>query len=267
MNAIQKAIDHIRFVIPKQILETVFIQRDQALRQQPRSIDHYILNEVIRPRVLVDCNLIGGAEIFVSLMGIPVERINQYTSVYRIPKERTGGRSIISVLNVTFSDPTATSNYGTATGCQSTELLTTGQAMIDAMGTIPITSTAQCQLVGENTVMVRDTVLLPANIYLRCLVANDSNMSHLQIRSYRAFYKLVEYAVKAYIYNEYVIPMDIGELYGGQNLGRFKEIVDSYADAEELYQTYLTEVMQKVFYMNDQETYNRFLKMIIGGRR
>lgn len=267
MSPLQKAIDHVKAVVPRQILETVFIQRDSYLRQLPRTIDSYIMEEVLRARVLSDLNLIGGTEMFVPLQGIPVERINQYTSVYRIPKDRTGGRAIVSALNVTFSDPTATSNYGTATGCNSTELLTTGQAMVDAMGTIPITSTAQCQLIGENVIMVRDTILLPANIYLRCIVANDSELGHLQIRSYRAFYKLVEFAVKAYIFNQLVIQMDMGELYGGHNLGRFREIVDGYADAEELYQTHLTEVMQKVMFMNDQETYNRFLRMTIGGRR
>lgn len=267
MNPISKAVDHVKFTIPRPILETVFIQRTQALRQLPASIDQHIIDQVIRPRVMVDLNLVGGTEMFVPLQGIAPNRVNQYTSVYRIPKDRTQGRSIVSVLNVTFSDPTATSNYGTATGCMSTELLTTGQAMIDAMGTVPITSTAQVQLIAENTVMVRDTILLPANIYLRCLIANDENLSHLQIRSYRAFYQLVEYAVKSYIYNEYIIPMDIGELYGGHNLGRFKDIVDSYADAEELYQTHLRDVMGKVMLMNDNESYSRLLRMMIGGRR
>lgn len=267
MNALQKAVDHVKYVVPRPILETVFIQRDRYLRQIPRSIDSHIMEEVIRPRVMVDMDLVGGTEMFVALQGLPPDRINQYTSVYKIPKSRTGGRQITSVLNVTFSDPTATSNYGVANGCMSTEMLTTGQAMIDAMGTIPITSTAQAQLVGENTVMVRDTILLPANIYLRCIIANDSNMGHLQLRSYRAFYQLVEFAVKAYIFNEYVIPMDMGELYGGQNLGRFKEIIDGYSDAEELYQTHLREVMTKVLFMNDQETFNRHMRMLIGGRR
>lgn len=267
MNAISMAVNHVKHTIPREILETVFINRNSSLRQTPITVDAHIINEVIRARVLPELNLTSGAEIFVPLQGIAPERVNMYTSVYKIPKSRTGGRSITSALNVTFSDPTATSNAGVATGCMSTEMLTTGQAMIDAMGTIPITSTAHVQLVGENTIMVRDTIMLPANIYLRCIVENDSNLSHLQIRSYRAFFKLVEFATKAFIYNTHIIPMDIGELYGGQNLGRFKEVVDSYSDSEELYQTHMTEVMAKVMMMNDEEQYTRHLKMLTGGRR
>ena len=267
MNVLQNAISHTKYTIPRQVLEAVFINRSQYTREAPQSIDQLIMAAVVKPRVFVDCNLVGGTQMFVPLSGLASERVNMYTSVYKIPKSRTGGRSIQSVLNVTFSDPTAVSNMGVATGCQSTEMLTTASAMLDSMGTIPITSTAQCQLIAENVVMVRDTVMLPPNIYLRCIVANDDTMSHIQLRSYRHFAKLVEYAVKAYIYNEYVVTMDVGELYGGQTLGRFREIIDGYSDMEELYQTHIKEVIGGVSFMNDTETYTRHLRLLVGGRR
>ena len=267
MGPLSKCIDEVKFRIPRAILEAVFIKRAQHWRLTPASLDEHILNEVVRPRVLVDCNLVGGTEVFIPLDGVPLERGNDYTTVYRIPKDKTQGRSIMSVLNITFSDPTKVSSYGVAAGAHNSIMMQAGQAVMDAMGSMPVTSTAYVQLIGENVVMVRDTVVLPANIYLRCLLENDENMSHLQLKSYRDFSKLVEYAVKAYIYNEYVIPMDMGELYGGQALGRFKEIIDSYADAEELYQNFITEKWQKISLMNDREQHTRFLRLMMGGFR
>lgn len=267
MGPLGKCVDEVKFRIPRAILEAVFIKRSERWRQAPASLDEHILNEVVRPRVLVDCNLVGGTEVFIPMEGLPIERQNDYTSVYRIPKDRTQGRSIMSVLNITFSDPTKVSSYGVAAGANQSIMLQAGQAVMDAMGSMPVTSTAYVQLIGENVVMVRDTVLLPANIYLRCLLENDSNMSHIQLKSYRDFSKLVELAVKAYIYNEYVITMDMGELYAGQQLGRFKEIIDNYADAEELYQTFLTERWEKVSLMNDREQHTRFLRLMMGGFR
>jgi len=178
------------------------------------------------------------------------------------------GRSINSVLNITMTDPTRLSSYATTQLCQATPLLLMGQSVMDALGPIPITSTAYVQLIAENTIMVRDSIILPANSYLRCVLAMDEDLSHLQLRSYPAFSKLVEYAVKSYIFNQYIIQMDIAELQGGHNLGRFKEVVDSYSDAEENYQTYLKEVMQKVLFMNDLgESYKRTLKILIGTQR
>lgn len=265
--ALNKSLDEIHYRIPKAILDAVFIAPSTKWSRIPINIDEQIMSLVIRPRVLVDCNLVGGTEAFIPLDGVPVERTNDYTSVYRIPKSYTQGRSIISVLNITFSDPTKASSYGVAAGQQNTTMLQLGSSVMDAMGSMPVTSTARVQLIGENVVMVRDTVLLPANIYLRCLLANDENMSHLQLKSYRDFANLVVFAVKAYVYNTYVIQLDMGELHGGQTIGRFKDIIDGYVDAEDNYQSYLTDKWQKIALMNDTESWTRMLKLRIGGSR
>lgn len=267
MNAITRAVDEIKFRINRRILEEVFVERGARWRQAPKSIDECILEQVVRPRVLVDCNLVGGTEAFVYLDDVPYERMNDYTSVYRIPKTKTQGRSILTALNITFADPTKVSSYGIAAGAQNTTMLQAGQAVMDAYGALPVTSTHRVQLIGENTIMVRDTVTLPPNVFLRCILANDENMSHIQMRSYRPFCKLVELAVKAYIYNDQVIEMDIGKIRGGQEIGKFKEIVEGYADAEENYQTYLTEQWQKIAFMNDNETMSRWTRSLIGGYR
>lgn len=264
---IAKALDEVRFRIPKQILEKIFIQKDLKWRMTPPTLEDQIVAKVIRDRVMVDCNLVGGTEAFIPLAGCPVERTNDFTSVYRIPKSYTNGRTINSVLNITFSDPNKISNYGVAAGVQNTMMLQAGSNVMDSYGSIPITSTARVQLIGENVVMVRDTVVLPANIYLRCVLANDETLSHIQLRSYSYFAELVVFAVKAYIYNTYVVEMDLGELHGGQQLGKIKEIIDSYSDADELYRTFLKEKWAKVAFMNDQETWGRTLRSMIGGAR
>lgn len=271
--ALSKALDEISFRIPKPILDAVFIQRENNYRNTPVSIDEMLLVKVIRPRVLVDCNLVGGTEVSIALSNVPTTRSEDYTvaapytTVYRIPKSMTQGRSITSVLNIMFSNSPMASTYGGMGGNQNSTMMNAGSAVMDAMGSIPMTSTANIQLIGENVVMVRDNVLLPVNIYLRCVLANDENMSHLQLKSYRAFADLAVLAVKAYIYNSYIIQMDLGELHGGQQLGRFKEIIDNYADAEELYGVYITEKWQKISFMNDRESMTRFMKLLTGGHR
>lgn len=267
MGPIARACAEMKFRIPPRILDIVFIKRNEHLRQAPMSLDEHILTQVIRPRVLMDCNLVGGAEVLIRLDGFQTDRPNDYTSVYRIPKEVTNGRTITSVLNITFADPTRISSYGVAAGCQNTPLLQMGQAAMDAMGAIPMTSTAYAQIIGENVIMVRDTIVLPANSFIRCLLSYDDELSHIQIRSYPAFVKLVELAVKAYIFNQSIIEMDMGELFGGHNLGRIKEIIDSYADAEQQYQEYLAETWTKVDFQNDFENMKRYIKLLTGANR
>jgi len=52
---------------------------------------------------------------------------------------------------------------------------------------------------------------------------------------------------------------------GGMALGRIKEIVDSYADANELYQEYLMTKWQKIALMQDSSSVGRYMKLLIGG--
>lgn len=267
MNPVLKALTEVKFRIPPEILNIVFVKRLARWRDTPASVDEQIMALVMRPRVLIDCDIVGGREIWICLDGLRTGGDEMYESVYRIPKDRTNGASITAVLNVSFSDPSRISAAGVAANGQNNMMLQGGQAVMDAMGSIPQTSTARIELIGENVVLINDVMTMPANAYLRCLVANDENLNNIQLRSYHHYAKLVEFAVKSYIYNTYVIDLDIGELRGGQTLGRIKDIVDSYADAEENYQTYLREKWTKVAYMNDRERYTRTLRMIIGGNR
>lgn len=267
MNPIQKALSEVKFRIPPEVLSVVFLKRIERWRDTPKSLDEQILSLVIRPRVAIDCNLVGGREIWICLDGCRIGGDDVYQSVYRIPKAKTNGASIMSVLNVSFADPSRISAAGVAANGQNNMMLQGGQAVMDALGMIPQTSTARIELIGENVVLIRDVMTMPANAYLRCLVANDENMNNIQLRSYHHFSKLVEFAVKSYIYNFYIVDLDMGELRGGQQLGRIKEIIDSYADAEQNYQDYLAQKWTKVAYMNDPERWNRTQRLLLGGNR
>jgi len=263
MNPIRKAVDDVKFTIPPQILDAVFIKDKFNYRNTPINIDQQMINEVIRPRVLVDCNLIGGTMCMISLAGLEQERVNNYTVVIRIPKERTQGRSIISALNLTYADPAYAESISGNSLMGGGDLVNLTRGLLNSASNIPAISTASVQIIGENVVMIRDANHLPGTVYLRCMIANDSEMNHLQLRSYRNFSKACEYAIKAYIYNQYIIRMGQAELYGGQELGVFKDIISGYADSNELYETYLREKLQKVLFMNDRESHDRLLKSMI----
>lgn len=268
MNPIQKALDEVKFEIPEEILKLVFIDRVRQWRFTPVSIDEQIINMVIKPRVAVDCNLLGGTEVTLPLDNVPNERVDDtYTTIYRIPKSMTQGRSILSVKNITFSDPTFMSSAATIANMGASQMMYAAQAVMNVHATIPTVSSAVVQLIAENVVMVRDNAMLPANSYLRCVLANDENLSHLQMRSYIAFADMVVLAVKAFIYNNRIIPMDKGELFGGTELGVIKQIIEGYADSNELYRAYRKEKWQKIALMNDNTAHTRYLRRVIGGNR
>lgn len=270
MNPITRSLDEVKYRIPRDILNQVFRKINLRWRETPISLDEQILSQVVTPRVLVDCNLVGGTETLISLEGLAGEMIEEFVTVYHIPKDRTQGRSIMSVLSINYGSMGmlgAASSMQAFKPCSVNVMLTASQAMMDAMSPIPVTSTARVSLIGENTVMVRNNTQPVGHSYLRAVLANDDRLSNIQMRSIPAFCKLVELAVKSYIYNEYVILMDRAQLSGGQDLGRFKEVIDGYADSEQMYQDYLIEKWGAIAFMNDSETFTRFIKMGIGSYR
>lgn len=279
MNPISKAVSEIKWRIPKAILEKVFIDGSRYYRPTiANSLEAQIENLVIRPRVLVDCNLIGGQEVLIPLEGLPFDRPYQYTTVIFVPKERTQGRRINSVRNVTFFNAASIGGiYGGLSGLASnvpglnaadnTAMVSVTASLMASFDKIPQTSTSRVSLIAENTILINDGLMIPSNSFLRAIVETDENLSTLPLRAYRYFSTLVEYAVKAYIYNEMVINMDKGEIFFGQELGAFKDIVSSYADANQNYQDYLREKMESTLLMSDEASYSRFIKMIVGGQR
>lgn len=270
MNPILKALDEVKYRIPEPILKETFKEQNYNWRKTPVSIDEQITNKVIRSRVMVDCNLTGGTEALIPLEGLSPEIIDSVTAVYHIPKDRTQNRTILSAKSVgymSFGLAYTTAGLGTVNPYTVNDVLSAGNAVMNSFSSTPPVSTAKVQLIAENTIMIRDINHIVSNNYLRAIVANDENMNHLQMRSIPAFCKLVELAVKSYIYNTLVIRMDQAYLSGGQELGSFKNMVENYADAEQMYQDYLRDQWQAVSFMNDTESVNRFLKLMIGGMK
>lgn len=270
MNIISKALNEVSYRIPNQILKEVFTERNYRWRETPITIEEQITNKVIRPRVLVDCNLVGGTEAFIPLEGLECELIDNFTVVYRIPKDKTQGRSITSVLSVSFTTQSLASAQGAMSGLNPNSVTApglAGMAMMDSFSPIPLTSTARVTLIAENTIMIRDTSPIISSAFIRCILSNDENLANMQMRVIPDFCKLVELAVKSYIYNESIIKIGMAQLSGGMDLGKYKEIVEGYSEAEELYQEFLRTVWSKVSLINDQPSFLRLQKLMIGGMR
>jgi len=264
---ISKALDEVRARIPKEILDDVFVTPNKQWRYKPTSLEEAILIEVIRPRVLVDCGLQSGQEINICLSGLPFIKPDELTYVYTVPKTLTEGRTITSVLAMTYNNPAALSVSALGTYSGQGQTMHLASAAMMAHSPIPMVSNARIRILGENVLAVTDEYTVFTDRYLRCIVSYDDNMSGIPAGAVPYFADLAVLAVKAYIYNKLIIGIDIAKLYGGQDIGRYKDIVESYADADELYRTTLEEKWAKVGNMSDKVFMNRLFRLMIGGNR
>ena len=266
MNPIQKALMDVQYKIPPQILQAAFVTREFGHRPMPVNVETLIRDRVIYPRVMVDCNLVGGTQILVPLSSVNPEYVDVSTVVYRIPKSLTQGRSIVRVHSMGLGLGSVANSVMHRNTYGYSATLDAGDAVVASHAPIPLVSTANLRLIGENTVMVTEQMALPSNVQLLCHVEYDAEFSTLRTTAYPKFSRLVELAVKSYIYNELSIQIGQSQLVGGMELGKFREIIDGYADAEELYTTYLEETWRKVALLNDPNSRERHLRMLTSRR-
>jgi hypothetical protein len=265
MNALIYAINEINHQIPHDILQVGFTIDETPETINLTSLDDKILNKVLKKRVLIDTNIIGGIETVLPIRDIkPTKSEYQYT-VYQIPSDLTMDKEIISALSLSVIPNTNSLDLGDGLIGMSpgTSLngVTTRIGM--AAGGSNAVINAHLELIGYNTILVYANHNLISNYGIRVLLENDNNLNNIQPRSYKAFSMFCVLATKAYLYNKLIIPVNNGMLAFGQDLGIFKDILESYSSAEEEYRTFMEEKMGVILFINDTTRMNRYIGSMI----
>ena len=276
MNAIDYAVNEVKNKIPYELLYAGMTYGEDPWVINLSSIEDKIVQKVIKKRVLLMCNVIGGIQTLIPLNQIyPTFYENLYT-VYQIPSELTMNKEIVSALNLSYMPGTgytgAQSNFsgnGNISALSDPSFYSSNPIsnVTGRIGTAAsmsgVLTNAHMEIVARNTIAVYANYRTLANFGIMVTLENDSNLGNMQPRSYNALGRLCELAVKAYIYNKLIVPVNSGYLSGGQELGVFKSVLESFSDAEENYQTYITEVWGKTMFFNDTTRTNKFIASMI----
>lgn len=273
MNTLVYAINEIKRKIPYEVLHAaMYIDEDPQIANLT-TLEEKIDRKILKRRVLIDANIVGGIEMIIPLNNVPPSYYEDYYTVYRIPNELTNDKEIVSALSLTFIPSNGYYGAqgmqpGAVPGVQSYNEIGMGNwnplmGLADKVGGAAygsgVLSQAHLELVGYNMILVYAHYRTLSNFGVRVVVENSNNLSNIQPRSYKDFSKLCVLGTKAYIYNKLIIPLNSGALQGGRELGVFASIVESYESAEEDYDVFLEEVWSKVAWMNDTTRYNRYL--------
>lgn len=235
-------------------------------RQTPVAIDSVIRKVIVEGWVMTDINLNSGVEMYIPLRGLPREIIDPWNIVFRIPKTLTDGRSITSVYSVSFSQSYSMNSYRSNMNLSS-PLLDAANGVLQSHMPLPAVSTANVTLLEENTVLINDINILPVDLYLRCMIGHEPDFKNVQKPYWVHLAELCVLATKSYCYNKLLIPMDEGVIRSGATIGRFREVVDGYADAITLYKEYLDTRWRKANALQDPEKRRRQWQWTVGGRR
>lgn len=280
-NVFTLAINEVKNSIPKKLLEDAFSAVYNTdinfSRDTPLSIDYMIKKEVIYNRVLIDLNLINTSTTYIPLDRADIQQVNSYNNGYSfnyvcvIDKSTLSNKSIISVLSLYYQNRYSwgSNNYYNGNSNYGNMISASTNVLSNAIDNQQISSTSRVNLLNENTVLISDNVFITniRNCLLECILSIDEYFSSLNPKSYSYIKELVVLATKAYVYNILVLAIDQGRLVGGQDLGRFREILDGYADANELYKEYLKNKVAKVLFMNNDDNMRKFIGSFFGAPR
>lgn len=242
-NALEIALVKIHSSIPPEILEYAFANRE--LRNEVVSIDDMILQKVIRYRVLKDMNTEGGKFKEILLRHSYMEPLYRdyddnmmHTgrwSVYRIPPEIREGRPIVEVMSLKFRgayagfQPYSTGYIGGA------NITTIAQGVLDAHTFQTSPPIPNVELLAGDLVRLTPSQHHGTLWAMNCRLAYDECLTNLNTSAVQPFAELCVLAVQAYIFNNTTIMLDKAYIMNGYQVGQFKTIIDSYAEANEKY--------------------------------
>lgn len=268
MNTLHSVLDEVFFRIPDEVLNHTFLRNTRSWRQAPLNLHEEVIGKVIKPRVMRRMAERGGQTIRVDLGSIAPIFKDKNCTVYRMPPALLSNRELVCVLRCSYL-PMGTSyvGFGTDIGTiyqnGSSGLTSIGSRIADSTSMAPVISTSQIDVVGHNTVSIRDQIKNIGMYTLFCQVTDDPFLNNIHPRSHMILAKLFEYSLKAFIYKHLVIKMDAGVLDMGQELGAFRNIVEGYADSEEMFQETLRTKWGKIAFMNDEHRINRHYRSMI----
>ena len=256
--------------IPPQILNRVFVTQKYGRHFNEVSVESIIFDKVVAHTVIRDCGLRGHNEATIPLSMDWIERYEEPPrTIIAIPEIARQMLPIISVLSVGYSNiGTAYSGYLPPHGLipqGASQMQNYARMAMDSVSAVmSLTSTATYISPDGGSIILLDAPRITQPLTASVILGQDSEMSALSPRQFDIFSKLCVAAVKMYIYNNYDIEMDRGELAGGQQIGRFAERLREYADAEEEYDRILNEDWYATeIYSNPVSRAKYFMSMIV----
>lgn len=226
--------------IPMELLTATF---KPTVRK--KSLDQCIIDDVIISYVRSQINIAGGKIIKIPLTmenatllappALATLGLTSTWSVYRIHPIIRENKPLSAVLSIVIpyqyvggtypSSPAGNGGMGVTLpdiACQALNAQTFAQA----------TTTPTPILLAGDLIRLDPPMMTHLDWLLIARVNYDENFTNMDVNIIPTFVELCIWAVKQYIYVQNVFAIDRTYLSGGQELGVYKQIAESYADAE-----------------------------------
>lgn len=275
INAVRHMLTNIYNNIPEEILELAF-----DCKGGQKSLDEAIIEKIIEARLVPDCSAISGQykEIMLDPKWAMTSYIDQVNSptvtlpyvVYKIPPEAREHRKLVAVLEITLP-------YGSMSSIAMMGGSSKSNGHLGINGG-SFAEQAINGLTGQSNMLLPSPILLDGGhvklipmeygimqsytLILHCRLEYDKDFTNLTPDAITQLSELGVTATKAFIYNKLVVKLDMGAIKSGQEIGRIREIIDSYADQQERYNVLREEFHGSAENLDVNTMYQRYLQGI-----
>lgn len=237
------------------------------------SIEQGIREKVIIKMIAPLLNVQGGQTEIIDLSGAHIKNMAGGNIHVNVPDFLTGGRKILSVLEVYPGSLnralTSNANFVGYSSCE------TGGQMGNALNRVMNgLDSGQVQrvythftIVGNNSFIIRSAGSVMFNLVAKVVLSYDEHFSVVPPKMYYAFAKLVELGVKSYIYKNCRRGMQEAVSRFGVSIDEIKEEVMEYRDASKEFRDYFEEDIQKYLAYSDNKGISDTIKAMMPRRR
>lgn len=236
------------------------------------SVEQGIREKVIHGIVLPECNVNGGITELIDLTGSRIDDLGQGFIGVNVPDMLTGGRKIISVVEVyqgALNSSSGVTNLLAGMTTDGESALTDSLAgMITALSSnrsVPQTYT-RFTMTGNNSFVIHNAPSGLFSLTAKVVLAFDEGLSSISPKSYLTFANLCRLATKSYIYKTCRRPTDEAVMRSGVPIDAIKDDIGDMKDAWEDYREYFDTTWTKTMAYNDPIRKADIIKAVVPRR-
>lgn len=230
------------------------------------SVEQGIREKIIYKMIGPKLNVNGGVTETIDLSSANVQYMGNGELKVSIPDALTGGREVISIVNVYPGNLGASNLTGYNQGganCGVGAIATSAGHVLNGLATNSTTSTfTEFTRLGRNKFLIRNAGMLTFTLLAKVILSYDDQFSIISPRHYKWFEELVELGTKAYIYRNCRRGLREAVERFGYSLDDMRDEIDGYSDAHREFKTLMDEHIIKVLRYADPKGKSDHIKSI-----
>ena len=232
------------------------------------SVEQGIREKVILKMVAPLLNVAGGTTEIIDLTSARIENLQGGIIAVNVPDFMTGGRRILSVLEVypgninrAIANGYNFSNYAT---CGSGQMGNSLNRLINGLddGNVQRTFT-NITMTGNNSFIIRDAGSALFNMIAKVVLSFDDHFTSLHPKSHDKFAEWVELGVKAYIYKHCRRGQQEAVARFGVTVDELQDEIQNYADSGKEFRDMYYSEMKKLLAYSDPKGKADTLKFLV----